>query len=177
MRPGEIAQVWGKQHPEFSGVLAIKKETPRGRGGRLGTKMTIYHYVVIDGRAKRRADRLVHRDLQGDLTFKPFNGYCDVTGQLHLNNVLNWYYVDHPRKGVRHEWRKVGEKAVVYRYAYFVTTSDVATKMGAKKGRPDDNDYWQGWHDEQHPEYPEKLHSVSYDKMIDGDKYIAEEGI
>ncbi len=45
----QIAKQYVRENPDFAGVVTVEGQTPRGRGGRLGTKTTSYHYNCVDG--------------------------------------------------------------------------------------------------------------------------------
>lgn len=74
-----IAEQWAKEHPDFSGILGVRTMTARGRGGRFGSKLTIYRYVCTAGRAAK------------ERSYGMFNGICDVTRRVYLEPVLAWY--------------------------------------------------------------------------------------
>jgi hypothetical protein len=73
------AQAWAQKHPEYCGRLDIGAYVTNGRGGRRGTKLTTYKYVVVKGQA---------RALRGK---NRFNGICDMTHRVYLEPVLTWY--------------------------------------------------------------------------------------
>lgn len=146
MKPLAIARKWAKEHPEYTGILVVKAQTPRGRGGRLGTKTTHYEYVISEGKATRKT-YITHR--------KPLRcGICDVTGQVHHKKVLSYYHLPHPQKGECPPDELTGSVECVYNNAWFVTTKEVAFRLEAKQGQGNEGSAWfDGLYNCQHPEF------------------------
>jgi len=51
--PKKIAEIYVKEHPEFSGLLMVYKLQPAGKGG-CKTKSVTYQFVALAGRVARR---------------------------------------------------------------------------------------------------------------------------
>lgn len=120
MKPAEIAQRYAKEHPEYVGKLIVKMYTSRGKGGRHGLKESRYQYLLRDGISVRFGSA---RDHGG------FNGFCMVTGQMHTEHVLHWYYLPD---------------------GTFITTAEVAASLGATR-QPEPGRH--SWQYPFHPQY------------------------
>lgn len=152
MKPGEAANQWAKNHPDYSGYLTVQCLTARGKAGRRGMKLTNYDYVVTGGKAaKKRTSNGLD------------NGVCDVTGTAYLDCVLDKYALPHPLNGQpipRHY------DSAQYGYGYFSTTQAKADEMGAIRYV---YAYREGTDDEQHPDYRQRRSAWMAAKEITGD--------
>ena len=120
MKPAEIARQYAKDHPEYAGKLTVKMYTGRGKGGRHGLKESRYPYLLRDGVSVRYGSA---RGRDG------FNGFCHVTGEMHTEHVLHWYYLPE---------------------GMFATTADVAAELGATR-QPEPGRH--SWGYAFHPQY------------------------
>ena len=120
MKPAEIARKYAKDHPEYAGKLFVKMYTSNGKGGRRGLKESRYQYLLRDGISVRVGSA---RDRDG------FNGFCMVTGQMHTEHVLHWYYLPD---------------------GTFITTAEVAAELGATR-EPEPGRH--SWDYAFHPQY------------------------
>lgn len=71
------AKKWADQHPDFVGVLTLKKEKPCGKGG-WKTKLASYDFVISPTGIFRQSYGL-HR-----------NGICQCCGAVHREPSFFW---------------------------------------------------------------------------------------
>jgi len=88
--PAAAARAWAREHPEYSGYLAVSSWTRKGKGGRLGLTRRTNFFMVRDGQAgasRRQPGTDRH------------TGYCEVCGLLYLEPVVTWCHAPDPQAG------------------------------------------------------------------------------
>lgn len=90
--PLAIARAFAREHPDFSGLVAIDTLAPKGRFGRLGLSNRTVRAWVKQGDAALAAGRWT---TLGSI----YNGQCEICGTVYFDKQLRTLYAPDPDAG------------------------------------------------------------------------------